>query len=186
MYRLAILTSVLPLLSPTLALPLEPRDAPVFNITSLSATFPYPGVYGKPTVDSFVDVAISYPDLSSTNEPIINTTCSVNWPAGTDPGPTAWTTCANAALQFRLPEDGWTGTTNFRVEFWDELKPDGSGLDITHYLTSDPGNSSDPNAYMFCLQMGKFNPLTCTLTGPMGESERTVVMSATEESARPN
>ncbi|KAI0138637.1 hypothetical protein F4776DRAFT_619303 [Hypoxylon sp. NC0597] len=186
MYRSTILPSLLPLLSLALALPLEPRDTPVFNITSLSATFPYPGVYGVDSVNSFVNVALSYPDISSANEETISTACRVDWPAGTNPGPTAWTPCTDAALQFRLPADGWTGTTSFRVEFWEELTPDGAGLDTSHYLTSNPGNPSDPNAYMFCLQMGKFNPLTCTLTGPMGQSTRTVVMSATEESARPN
>ncbi|OTA60670.1 hypothetical protein K449DRAFT_74233 [Hypoxylon sp. EC38] len=186
MHRPTLLPSLLPLLSLAIALPLETRDTPVFNITSLSATFPYPGVYGVNSVNSFVDVALSYSDISYTNEETLNTTCRVDWPAGTNPGPTAWTPCADAALQFRLPADGWKSTTNFRVEFWEELTPDGAGLDITHYLTSNPANSSDPNAYMFCIQMGKFNPLTCTLTGPMGGSTRTVVMSATEESARPN
>ncbi|KAI1410076.1 hypothetical protein F5Y13DRAFT_168293 [Hypoxylon sp. FL1857] len=186
MYKPSVLISFLPILSSALALPLDARDAPVFNITSLSATFPYHGVYGVDSVNSFVDVALSYPDASSASKPILTTTCRVNWPAGTNPGPTAWTPCANAALQFRLPADGWNSTTNFRAEFWEELTPNGAGLDATHYLTSDPGNPSDPNAYMFCIQMGKFNPLTCSLTGPMGESARTVVMSATEESARPN
>ncbi|KAI1499409.1 hypothetical protein F5X99DRAFT_389859 [Biscogniauxia marginata] len=186
MHSPIILTSLFSLFSLALALPLEPRDAPEFNITSLSATFPYPGVYGVDSVNSFVNIALTYPDASSTNGATLSTTCRVDWPAGTNPGPTAWTPCANTALQFRLPADGWTGTTNFRVEVWETLTADGAGLDATHYLTSNPGNPSDPNAYMFCLQMGKFNPLTCTLTGPYGQSPRTVVMSATSESARPN
>ncbi|KAI1104091.1 hypothetical protein F4804DRAFT_206239 [Jackrogersella minutella] len=184
MYSSIILTSLLPLLSH--ALPVSPRDAPEFAISSLSATFPYPGVYGVDSVNSFVNVALTYPDASSTNGSTLSTSCRVDWPAGTNPGPTAWTPCTDAAVQFRLPADGWTSDTNFRVEFWEQLTSDGSGLDATNYLTFDPGNSSDPNAYLFCLQMGKFNPLTCTLTGPYGESARTVVMSGTEESARPN
>ncbi|KAI1468601.1 uncharacterized protein F4812DRAFT_423786 [Daldinia caldariorum] len=186
MYKQTILTSVLSLLSPALALPLEPRDTPEFKITSLGATFPYPGVYGVDSVNSFVNIAVTYPDPSSTSGATLDTTCRVDWPAGTNPGPTEWTPCANPALQFRLPADGWTSYTNFRVELFEELASDGSGLDASHILTSNPGNSSDPNAYMFCLQMGKFNPLTCTLTGPMGQSQRTVVMPTTEESARPN
>ncbi|KAI1660149.1 hypothetical protein F4813DRAFT_351125 [Daldinia decipiens] len=186
MYKQTILTSVLSLLSPALALPLEPRDTPEFTITSLGATFPYPGVYGVDSVNSFVNVAVTYPDASSTSDATLNTTCRVDWPAGTNPGPTEWTACANPALQFRLPADGWTATTNFRVELFEELASNGAGLYATHILTSNPGNSSDPNAYMFCLQMGKFNPLTCTLTGPWGQSPRTVVMSTTNENGRPN
>ncbi|KAI2462820.1 hypothetical protein F4781DRAFT_172355 [Annulohypoxylon bovei var. microspora] len=186
MHSQTIITSLLPLLSLSLALPLEPRDTPEFTLTSLSATFPDPGVYGVDAVDSFVNVALTYPDASSTSGATLDTTCSVNWAYGTNPGPTAWTPCADTAVQFRLPTDGWTSTTNFRVEFWEQLTSDGSGLDATHYIDMNPGNPSDPNAVMFCLQKGKFNPLTCTLTGPYGESATTVSMAATEESAIPN
>ncbi|KAK6948490.1 hypothetical protein Daesc_010257 [Daldinia eschscholtzii] len=186
MYKQILLTSTLSLLSPALAFPLERRDTPKFTITSLSATFPYPGVYGVDSVDSFVNVAVTYPDPSSTSGATLNTTCRVDWPAGTNPGPTEWTPCADSALQFRLPTDGWSSTTNFRVELFEELASDGSGLDASQVLKSNPGNPSDPDTYMFCLQMGKFNPLTCTLTGPMGQSPRTVVMPTTEVPARPN
>ncbi|KAI1403218.1 hypothetical protein F4819DRAFT_236757 [Hypoxylon fuscum] len=186
MHTSTILTSLLPLSSLALALPLESRDAPEFTLTSLSATFPYPGVYGVDEVDSFVDISLTYPDSSSANGATLTTTCGVNWPKGTTPGPTAWTPCANTALQFRLPADGWTSNTNFRVEVWETLTADGAGLDASHIIASDPGNSSNPNALMFCLQKGKFNPLTCTLTGPYGSTPETVVMPATAESARPN
>ncbi|KAI1764176.1 hypothetical protein GGR53DRAFT_330257 [Hypoxylon sp. FL1150] len=182
MFSLAIPT-ILPLLSLALALPLEPRDDPKFTINSLSATFPYPGVYGKPTVNSFVNIAVAYPDPSSTSGATLNTTCSVSWPEGTAPGPTAWTPCGDSALQLRLPTEGWTSTTNFEVELWETTTTDGAGLDATQILTSGP---SDPNGQMFCIQMGKFNPLTCTLTGPYGSTPRTVVMDATEETSQPN
>ncbi|KAI8623493.1 hypothetical protein F5Y19DRAFT_458329 [Xylariaceae sp. FL1651] len=187
MYASATLSTLLPLLSFSLALPLEARDAPALTITDLRATFPYPyGPYGDNSVNSFVNIVLSYPDTSSTAGTTLSTTCSVNWPAGTNPGPTAWTACADLALQFRLPADGWTSTTNFRVELWQTLTSEGAGLDASHILTSNPGNPSDPNALMFCLQMGKFNPLTCTLTGPLGQSQRTVAMSTVQESIIPN
>lgn len=127
MYTLSILKSLLPLLPLTLALPLESRDTtPQFNITSLGATFPYPGVYGVDSVNSYVNIAVSYPDSSSTNESaVLSTSCRVDWPAGTTPGPTSWAPCTDTALQFRLPAEGWTSYTNFRVELWEQLKSDG-------------------------------------------------------------
>ncbi|KAI1458210.1 hypothetical protein F4805DRAFT_150772 [Annulohypoxylon moriforme] len=178
MYGQAIITSILPLLSLSLALPVEQRDTTEFTLTSLDATFPESGVYGDENVDSFVNVGLTYGAT-------LNTTCRVSWPAGTSPGPTAWTACADKDIQFRLPTDGWTSTTNFRVEFWEQLTPDGSGLDATHYIAMNPSNPNDPASVMFCLQKGKFNPLTCTLTGPYGESARTVSMTATKEDAIP-
>ncbi|KAI4860356.1 hypothetical protein F4820DRAFT_110294 [Hypoxylon rubiginosum] len=185
MHSLTIPTTLLPLLSLALALPLEPRDTPEFTITSLGATLPYPGVYGLPAVDSHVSIAVTYPDPSSTSGSTLNTTCRVDWPSGTNPGPTDWTPCGDPTLQFRLPADGWTSDTNFQVELWETMTSNGAGLDATQILASNPGNPSDPNAYMFCLQMGKFNPLTCTLTGPYGQTPRTVVMVPTQESAQP-
>ncbi|KAK6069385.1 hypothetical protein SCUP234_10697 [Seiridium cupressi] len=187
MHGQTIFASLLPVLPLTLAHPLQPRDTSEFTITSLSATFPYPyPPYGLDSVDSFVGVAVTYPDASSTDGATLSTTCRVDWPAGTNPGPTAWAECADPALQFRLPTDGWTGTTNFNVELFQTTTSTGTGLDASHILTSNPGNSSDPNAYMFCLQKGKFNPLTCTLTGPYGQTQRTVVLSTSGVSSRPN
>lgn len=97
MHTSTILTSLLPLSSLALALPLESRDAPEFTLTSLSATFPYPGVYGVDEVDSFVDISLTYPDSSSANGATLTTTCGVNWPKGTTPGPTA---VSNATCHF--------------------------------------------------------------------------------------
>lgn len=125
MFKLAIPTTLLPLLSLALALPLEPRDAPEFTITSLSATFPYPGVYGKPTVYSFVDLKVTYPDPSSASGATLNTTCRVDWAEGTNPGPTSWTPCADEALQLRLPTEGWNSTTKFEVELWETMTSNG-------------------------------------------------------------
>ncbi|OTB09231.1 hypothetical protein M426DRAFT_316520 [Hypoxylon sp. CI-4A] len=184
MYTSTILASLLSLTSLALARPVETRDEAQFTITSLGATFPYPGVYGVDAVDSYVNVGLSYPDASA-NGSILSTTCEVAWPKGTTPGPTEWTPCANTAVQFRLPADGWIGNTNFKAEFWAGLS-DASGLYASHILTAGPGNGNDPNAYMFCIQKGKFNPLTCTLTGPYGSTARTVEMTATEEALRPN
>ncbi|KAI1118099.1 hypothetical protein F5Y14DRAFT_401059 [Nemania sp. NC0429] len=180
MRSLFSLALALPLAS---ALPVEPRDAPQFVITDLKATFPYPdGPYGVPAVDSFVNMAVTYPDPSSPTTATTTTSCRLAWPRGIDPGPTAWTPCADPALQVRLPADGWTRTTNFTVELWETLTPSGTGLDASNLLTHNP---NDPDAYLLCIQMGKFNPLTCTLTGPMGQRQRQVVMPAVEESSRP-
>jgi hypothetical protein len=116
MHGPAVLASILPALSCALAHPLRQRDTSDFTITSLNATFPYPyPPYGLDAVDSSVNVGLTYPGADSS---LSSTTCSVGWPSGTNPGPTDWTACADAALQFRLPTDGWTSTTNFRVEFW--------------------------------------------------------------------
>ncbi|KAJ8115614.1 hypothetical protein ONZ43_g4629 [Nemania bipapillata] len=166
--------------------PLKSRDAPEFVITDLGATFPYPqGPYGVPSVNSNLVISVTYPDPSSTTGATLSTTCSLNWPKGTDPAPTEWTPCADPALQFRLPADGWTSTTNFTVELWETLTASGNGLEGSQLIVDDPANPSDPDAYIFCLQKGKFNPLTCTLTGPFGQTQRTVVIPAAEESSRP-
>lgn len=126
MHTSTALISLLPILSLALAHPLRPRDGPEFNITSLSATFPYPqSPFGVDSVDSFVNIAVTYTDVSSTDAAPLSTTCRVDWAAGNAPGPTAWTPCADPTLQFRLPADGWTSTTNFRVELWEELTPEG-------------------------------------------------------------
>lgn len=183
MRSLLPLALALPLAS---AHPVERQQGSQFVITNLGATFPYPNSpYGVPAIDSFVTISVNYPDPSSPTESTLDTTCTLRWPRGTDPGPTAWTPCADPALQFRLPVNGWTSTTNFAVELWETLTTSGTALDASHILTSSPGNTSDPNTYMFCLQMGKFNPLTCTLTGPMGQSQRQVVMPTVEEGSRP-
>lgn len=183
MYAHTLAWSLLPL---ALALPLESRDeAAQFVITALGARFPYPGVYGVDAVDSFVNIQVTYPDPASDSGATLSTSCSVNWPKGTDPGPTDWSVCADPSVQFRLPSDGWTRDTNFNAEIWQTLTDSGSGLDGSHIIASNPGNPSDPNALMFCLQMGKFNPLTCTLTGPYGQSPRTVILPAVAKAARP-
>ncbi|KAI0183258.1 hypothetical protein EV127DRAFT_447654 [Xylaria flabelliformis] len=177
---------VWPFVPLTFAFPLEPRGAPEFVITNLGATFPYPiPPYGLPSVNSFIDISVTYPDPTSSTGNNLNTTCSAVWPEGTDPAPVDWTACASSSLQFRLPADGWTSTTNFTVELWETLASSGSGLDASQLLTSDIGNPSDPNAYLFCIEKGKFNPLTCTLTGPQGQMQRTVLLPVVELSSRP-
>ncbi|KAI0179590.1 hypothetical protein GGR52DRAFT_570470 [Hypoxylon sp. FL1284] len=186
MHSLAIPTTLLPLLSLALGRPLEPRDTAEFTITSLSGTFPSPPPYGVPSVNSSVSIAVTYPDPSSATGATLDTSCKVGWPAGTTPGPTAWTPCDDSTLQFRMTADGWTSYANFEVELWETMTAEGAGLDATQIIRSDPGNSSDPNAYMFCLQKGKFNPTTCSLDGPLGTTPRTIVMTPITESSRPN
>ncbi|KAI0383664.1 hypothetical protein F5Y04DRAFT_269928 [Hypomontagnella monticulosa] len=182
MHSQNILTRLLPLFSLGLALPLEARDATDFNITSLSATFPYPGVYGVDSVNSFVEIALSYPDPAS-SDASLTTTCRVDWPAGTPPAATAWAACADPDVVFRIAS--LTSTNNFSVGVFQQRSVDGEGLSATHVLTSNPGNPSDPNAYMFCLQKGKFNPLTCSLTGPYGSTPRIVEMTSVAVAERP-
>ncbi|KAI0189279.1 hypothetical protein F4808DRAFT_44602 [Astrocystis sublimbata] len=177
------LWSLLPL---ALALPLETRDNPEFVITNLQATLPTaPGPYGLTKVDSSINISVTFPDPASGTGGTLGTTCNASWPKGTPPAPTEWTTCTNSALQFRLPALGWKSDADFTVEFWEPLTSSGSGLDASHLLKADPGNPSDPDGYLFCIQMGKFNPLTCTLTGPQGGSTRMVSLPAVEESSRP-
>ncbi|KAI1339093.1 hypothetical protein F5Y15DRAFT_384773 [Xylariaceae sp. FL0016] len=184
MHTSIALIGILPSLSFGLALPLQARDTSEFNITGLSATFPYPGFDGVDEVDSYVSISVSYPAPASTDGAALSTTCRVDWAKGTDPGPTEWTPCVDTSMQFRLPADGWTNDENFRVELWEDLS-DGSGLDASHILKAGPAYGGDPDAYMFCIQKGKFNPLTCDFTGPYGSTHNTVVMPTTEESTRP-
>ncbi|EMR72649.1 hypothetical protein UCREL1_295 [Eutypa lata UCREL1] len=125
MHGPAFVTSLLPLFSLALATPFKRQDFFEFNITSLSATFPYPGPYGVDSVDSFVRIAVTWPESTSTESGTVSTTCEVDWDAGVTPGPTDWTPCANTTLQFRLPADGWTSTTNFRVQLYESLTPEG-------------------------------------------------------------
>ena len=125
MHGPAFATSLLPLFSLALATPFKRQDFFEFNITSLSATFPYPGPYGVDSVDSFVRIAVTWPESMSTESGTVSTTCEVDWEAGVTPGPTDWTPCANTTLQFRLPADGWTSTTNFRVQLYESLTPEG-------------------------------------------------------------
>jgi hypothetical protein len=203
------LTPLLPLFHFALALPHEKRTSHEFDITSLSGKFPSTGPYGTGPIDSSLSITITYPNPSVSGSNL-STTCSYAWPASVNPGPTDWTVCADPSVQWRLPADGWTSSRNYRVEIYQTLSTDGwvvmvtfmvlsqhgyrlltvvtcsTGLDATHYLTVNPGVSTDPNAYLSCLVMGKFNPDLCQLNGPLSARPGPVVMYASEESARPN
>lgn len=122
MHSRTVLTSFLPLLSLGLSLPLEPRDFIEFNITGLSATFPYPGVYGVDSVNSFVEITLSYPE-SQPPSASLSTTCRVDWPAGTSPAATAWTACADSGIVFRIAS--LTSTNNFSVGVFQQRSIDG-------------------------------------------------------------
>ncbi|CAJ2511269.1 Uu.00g068940.m01.CDS01 [Anthostomella pinea] len=186
----ALLTSLLPA---TLALALptshstrQTTDLPEFDITALSGTLPEGGPYGtSPSLTSSLIITVTYPSPADAATRL-TTTCSTQWPA-TAPGPTDWATCADGALQWRLPEKGWTSDLNFRVEVYLATGDDvaGPGLDATHYLDQNPGDTSDPSAYLSCIQMGKFTPLTCQINGPLSAHSGSVVMYASTETARP-
>ncbi|KAI1178511.1 hypothetical protein F4777DRAFT_537979 [Nemania sp. FL0916] len=183
MRSIAPLAVALPL---ALAVPLEPRDGPEFVLTGLAGTFPYPyPPYGDYSVNSKLVISVTYPDPSSTTGPPLNTTCSVGWPEGIDPAPTGWTPCAAPSLEFRLPAYGYTSDTNFTLELWETTSSTGSGLFGSQILRSNPGNPSDPYGYLFCIQKGKFNPLTCDLTGPLGQGSGRVTIPAVEEAVIP-
>ncbi|KAI0481071.1 hypothetical protein GGR56DRAFT_303715 [Xylariaceae sp. FL0804] len=187
MHQFTALTSLLALAPVGFAAPFAPVlvQTSDFNITALSATLPEDGPYGSGPIASSMSITLSYP--SSSDAAISTTTCSTSWASGDSPGPTDWSDCADASLSWRLPTDGWTSQTNFRVEVFQTLSSDGSGLDATHYLDFNPGDTSDTSAYLSCIQMGEFQPLTCSLGGtPLAPHQPPVVMTATEETTRPS
>ncbi|KAI1265410.1 hypothetical protein F5Y18DRAFT_435818 [Xylariaceae sp. FL1019] len=158
--------------------PLEARNktsADSFVLTALSATFPSDGAYGLTSADSSLTIHLDYPDPDKRGKRL-STICSAGWPKGTVLGPTNWIPCEDSAVQFRLPKRGWESPTRFTLEGWQELSTNGVGLDAVQELAMDPANPSDPTAFLFCVQRGKFNPLSCDLTGPYGFANREVVI----------
>jgi hypothetical protein len=101
------------------ALPLQPRDAQQFQITSLAAELPTTGVYGSGPIDSSISIALTYP--APLANATLSTTCSQAWPASAGPGPTDWAPCTDPLVQWRLPAEGWTSDLNFRVEVFQTL-----------------------------------------------------------------
>ncbi|TGJ88467.1 hypothetical protein E0Z10_g331 [Xylaria hypoxylon] len=186
MRAISTITPIVSLLPLALSIPHGRQVLHEFDITELQGTFPTNGVYGTGPIDSSLSITVTYPDPSSTGGANLTTTCSYAWPASPGPGPTDWTVCQDPSVQWRLPTNGWTSYTNYRVELYQTLTADGAGLDATHYLTFSPGGASDPSAYLSCLQMGKFNPTRCQLNGPLSAHPGPVVMYASEETARPN
>ncbi|GAP90750.1 hypothetical protein SAMD00023353_5200880 [Rosellinia necatrix] len=180
------ITAIIPLLSLGQSIPHGPRAVHEFDLTELHGSFPTDGVYGTGPIASSLSITVSYPDPSSNNGANLTTSCSYAWPASIAPGPTDWTTCQDPSVEWRLPEKGWTSYRNYRVELYQTLTADGAGLDATHYLTQNPATPSDPNAYLSCIQMGKFTPTICQLNGPLSALPGPVVMYASEETARPN
>ncbi|KAH9897436.1 hypothetical protein F4778DRAFT_783019 [Xylariomycetidae sp. FL2044] len=175
-----MLSTLIPLLPLALALPLESRDATDFDITALHASLPVNSVYGSGPIASSLGITVTVgSDLS--------TTCSFNWPKETAPGPFDWTACADATVSWRLPASGWTSDVNFVVDVYQATSGDatGAGLYASRHVDSNPGNSSDPDAYISCIEYGKFQPLTCQLDGPLSIHSSPIVMAATEESSRP-
>lgn len=61
-----------------------------------------------------------------------------------------------------------------------------TGLDAAHLLQMNPNDPSSEDSLLWCQTHGKFTPTQCTLSGPYGQTERALTISATEESARPN
>ncbi|KAI1187506.1 hypothetical protein F5B17DRAFT_440269 [Nemania serpens] len=155
-----------------------------FQITSLSGRFPVKGPYGTGPMKSSLSLTISYPDFS-TSSAAHTTTCDHSWPAGTHAGPTDWIVCQDPSVQWRLPAGGWKSFSKFRLEFWVSTS-DGAGFHAPQDLTQNPGNPSDPNAYLSCLQMGKMSPEMCQLNGPLSAHPGPVVMVGHKATARPN
>ncbi|KAI1818193.1 hypothetical protein GGS20DRAFT_344925 [Poronia punctata] len=188
MYSLRNLASIVSFLPLALSAPTHKREtAQEFQITALNGRFPTDGPYGTGPIASSLSITISYPDSSSSaSNGVLSTTCSYSWSSEIAPGPTAWSACEDPSLQWRLPAAGWTSTRNFRVEVYEGLQADGAGLTASHYLTMHPGDSSDPNAYLSCIQMGKFTPDVCQIDGSLSAQHGPVVMSAEEVAARPS
>ncbi|KAI1264920.1 hypothetical protein F5Y18DRAFT_71007 [Xylariaceae sp. FL1019] len=177
------LTLIPSLLGLALAKPISRQSSPTFTITDLSATYPYPfPPYGLDEVDSHLTISVTYPTVSDPTA-TTSTTCTISWPKGTPPAPSStWTPCSDPTLEFRLPVSGWSSDTHFTVEFWETTSSEGAGLQGSTLLTSGP---ADPSGKLFCIQKGKFNPLTCTFNGPFGSTQNTVVIPAVEESQQP-
>ncbi|KAI1424315.1 hypothetical protein F5Y12DRAFT_462028 [Xylaria sp. FL1777] len=186
MRPISTLTPIISLLPLALAAPYGRRQLHEFDLNSLLGTFPTAGVYGTGPIDSSISITVTYPDPSSTSGANLTTSCSYAWPASIGPGPTNWTTCEDSSVQWRLPEKGWTAYNNYRVELYQTLTADGAGLDATHYLDVNPTTTSDPSAYLSCLQMGKFTPTICELNGPLSAHPGPVVMYASEETVMPS
>ncbi|KAI0123925.1 hypothetical protein BJ170DRAFT_637589 [Xylariales sp. AK1849] len=179
MHTSTLLSTMLTLASSVLA------QQPQFEITALTSSLPVGPPYGTGNIDFSIRITVTYPEPTFLTNETLSTTCSHIWPAGTSPGPTDWAACQDALVQWRLPSDGWTNDANYKVEFFETL--DGaSGLDGSHYLDMNPGNTSDPNAYLSCIQYGKFQPRTCQLGGALSVQQPPVIIPTTEKSTRPN
>jgi hypothetical protein len=143
------------------------------NITALSANLPVGPPYGY-TGQTSLSVTVSHTTGT--------TTCSTSWP-GTPAPFTTWAACADPSVQWRVPTPGWTGGASFEVDLY-VSNADG-GLTGSHTLDMNPGDSSDPNAYLSCIQYGKFTPLVCNLGGPLAAQQPPVEFSVTQVSALP-
>ncbi|KAI0508736.1 hypothetical protein F5B22DRAFT_381828 [Xylaria bambusicola] len=184
MHAISSLTSIITLLPIALAMPHGRQVVHEFDLTELHGTFPSDGPYGTGPINSSLSIKVTYPDPSSTDGANLTTTCSYAWPASVSPGPIDWTACEDPSVAWRL--NNWTSSGNYRVELYQTLTADGAGLDASHQLTVAPGMPSNPNAYLSCLQMGKFTPTVCQINGPLSALPGPVVMYASEEAVRPN
>lgn len=120
-----MLASFLPVLPLSLAAAVARQTTYEFEITALSASLPVNGVYGTGPRDAPISITVTYPDPSSPNGGTLSTTCSHLWPASIPPSPTEWAPCADSALQWRLPAEGWTSAGNYRVDLYETLNADG-------------------------------------------------------------
>lgn len=60
-----------------------------------------------------------------------------------------------------------------------------TGLDGSHLLTMTVGSPADPNAYISCIEYGKFQPYTCTLGGVLAQHSGPVLVPAAVVTERP-
>lgn len=65
------------------------------------------------------------------------------------------------------------------------IRSTASLLSGSHLLTMTVGAPADPNAYLTCIQYGKFQPETCELGGPLAQHQGPVVIPATIIDERP-
>ncbi|KAI0151745.1 hypothetical protein GGR57DRAFT_513701 [Xylariaceae sp. FL1272] len=156
-----------------------------FLITSLTGKFTAQGSDAGSPIDASLKITLSYPINGTTSE-TTETVCNLGWPKTDGPGPTGWTLCDTPAVQWRIPPNGWSSTHNFHIDIFQILNYNGAGLYGTHGLIVNPGNTSNPDAYLSCLQMGKFEPDTCTINGPLSAQTGSVVVPAEPMAKKPS
>ncbi|KAL9106455.1 MAG: hypothetical protein Q9227_008543 [Pyrenula ochraceoflavens] len=134
----------------------------------MTASFPVGPPYG--TSSSFapsIQFTLDYPPNGA------STTCSYTWPAGSQGSATSWTACADSSVQFQFPADGYVALGNFVLAVRETSSPNLSG---SVKITSN--NQQDPNAYLSCIQYGKFQPSTCQLNGPLSGGKAPITIAA--------
>ncbi|KAI1269275.1 hypothetical protein F5Y18DRAFT_439816 [Xylariaceae sp. FL1019] len=158
-----------------------------FAITSLTGKFQASGSAAGSPFDAALQITLNYTmDPAAAEGETVDTICNLGWDKAEGPGPTNWTLCDTPAVQWRLPSEGWSSTHNFHVDVFQTTDYNGAGLYGTHGLIVSPGNRSNPDAYLSCIQMGKYQPDTCTINGALSAHMGSVIMPAEPRAKKPS